>query len=60
MANNGGDRKTIGGRKIIPLTTLKSVDKKSCKYYNEEDGIDDRDLPSLKLTFRTPSINLNL
>jgi len=60
MVNNGGGRNTIGGSKIFPLTTLKSVDNKSCKYYNEEDGIDNRDLPSLKIPFRTPSVNLNL
>ena len=58
--NNGGGRNTIDGRKIVPLTALNSVDKKLCEYYNEEDGIDDRDLPSLKLPFRTPSVNLNL
>ena len=60
MVNNCGGRNTIGGRKIVPLTMLKSVDKKLCEYYDEEDGIDDKDLPSLKLPFRTPSVNLNL
>ena len=58
MANNGSGRNTIDGRNIVPLTTLKSVDKKSCEYYDEEDGIDDRDLTSLKLPFHTPSVNL--
>ena len=33
MVNNGGGGNTIGGRKIVPLTTLKPVDKKSCEYY---------------------------
>ena len=60
MVNNRGGRNTIGGRKITPLVTLKSVDKKSCKYYNKEDGIDNRDLPSCKLPFRIRVVNLNL
>jgi len=58
--NNGGGRNTIDGRKIVLLTTLKSMDKKSCEYYNEEDGIDDMDLLSLKPPFRTLSVNINL
>ena len=60
MVINFGGRNTIGGGKIVPLTTLKSADKKSCKYYDEEDGIDDRGLPSIKPLFRNPSVNLNL
>ena len=60
MVNNSGGRNTIGGRKIVPLTTLKSVDKKSYEYQDEDDKIDNRDLPSLKPPFRTPSVNLNL
>ena len=39
MVNNGGGRNTIGGRKSVLLTTLKSMHKKSCEYYNEKDGI---------------------
>ena len=60
MVNNGSGRNTIGGRKIVPLTTLKYVDKKLCDYYDEEDGIDNRDLPSLKPPFHNPSVNFNL